>query len=432
MPETLKGHPMTAETYADEALITHPWLSVWRGLWWVLAAIGLIIVVLSVPGFVGHLRPWFTQETITAELWIDPGVIVVQPTPLLRIVTLLSWLANIFTVLLYLSLAILIFLRRSESRIAMIAAFYLLATGVFSAGPVGALDYLLPGIAELNVEVLQAVVGTVPTLLLMLTFPDGRFVPYWSRWLLVLGVVITAISTVVNLLAEGSLVEVLNIAWVPVLLLIIGVQIYRFRRVSNTVERQQTKWVIFGFGLNILIFSSVIVFPTSLPASTSPEQVVLYDSFIGSIWGFGIMAIPICLAIAILQFRLWDIDIIIRRTLQYGVVSAILGAVYFGSIVVVQGIFRSLTGTESSLAIVISTLLIAALFNPVRARIQQVIDRTFFRRRYDADVILADFAEAMRDEVNLVEIQEQLVTTVSQTLEPEYISLTLLQEVDHA
>jgi hypothetical protein len=131
-----------------------------------------------------------------------------------------------------------------------------------------------------------------------------------------------------------------------------------------------------------------------------------------------------------LYHRLWDIDIIIRRTVQYSIVSAVLAAVYFGSITLIQGGITAVTNTQSPFAIVLSTLLVAALFNPLRQRVQAFIDRRFYRQKYDAQQVLAQFAQTARDEVDMEALQTELLRVVQETMQPQTITLWL-KSTDH-
>ena len=135
--------------------------------------------------------------------------------------------------------------------------------------------------------------------------------------------------------------------------------------------------------------------------------------------------VPVSVAVSILRYRLWDIDVLINRALVYGLLTATLGLTYFAGVVALQAGFRAVTGQESNLALVASTLAIAALFQPGRRRLQDIIDRRFYRRRYDAARTLAAFAATARDEVDLDRLSEALVRAVQQTVQPAHVSLWL-------
>jgi hypothetical protein len=139
----------------------------------------------------------------------------------------------------------------------------------------------------------------------------------------------------------------------------------------------------------------------------------------------GFLAIPSAMALAILKYRLYDIDVVINRTLVYGALSLTLALVYFGSIALLQGTWIALTGQRSQLAVVASTLFIAALFNPIRYRFQVFIDRRFYRRKYDAAKTLEEFGASLREEVDLENLTGELVAVVERTIQPAHVSLWL-------
>ena len=146
------------------------------------------------------------------------------------------------------------------------------------------------------------------------------------------------------------------------------------------------------------------------------------------LFGCGYVLLPLSIGIAILRYRLWDIDIIIRRTLIYSIITAILALFYFGAVIVLQQFFRSLTGAGDDLAIIVSTLAIAALFNPLRNRVQSSIDHRFYRSKYDAQQVLARFAQTARDEVELEKLTYELLRVVDETMQPSSVSLWLRRD----
>jgi hypothetical protein len=161
-----------------------------------------------------------------------------------------------------------------------------------------------------------------------------------------------------------------------------------------------------------------------------PDRGALFDALESIGWWAGLLVVPLSMTIAVLRHRLWDIDLIIRRTLIYGVLTAVLGVVYFAGVVLLQQLFRALTGQSSEVAIVVSTLAIAALFLPLRRRVQNAIDRRFYRQKYDAAKTLAAFAATARDETDLEQLTARLVEVVQETMQPEQVSLWLKPTAD--
>jgi hypothetical protein len=195
------------------------------------------------------------------------------------------------------------------------------------------------------------------------------------------------------------------------------VQVYRHKQ--DRVIRAQVSWVALGIGITMggTLVAYLLEYTGVVTANTlnSPLTVIIS-------WPVA-LALPICMAIAILRYRLFDINVIIRKTLVYTLLSMLLALVYFGSVVLLQTIFESVVQERSPFIIVVSTLLIAALFAPLRRRVQRFIDRRFYRRKYDAQQILAQFAQIARDEVSLEVLTGELTRAVQETMEPEQISV---------
>ena len=251
-----------------------------------------------------------------------------------------------------------------------------------------------------------------PLLVLWLyLFPDGRPVPRRLLWIVGPLVALFASLFLVFLIAETfpritaavSLIPAINrlapAVVFPLIFLTLAAQIYRYLRVSGPVERGQTKWFLAGF----------------IVAFALPDIVRLFVPLPAEIDTIAFMAIPLGIGVSVLRYRLWDIDIIIRKTLIYTVLTVLLALVYFGTVVLLQRLFSTLSGVQQSpLAVVASTLVIVALFTPLRRRIQNWIDRRFYRKKYDAQLVLAQFARTARDETDLDALTAELVRVVQE------------------
>jgi len=268
-----------------------------------------------------------------------------------------------------------------------------------------------------------------------LLFPDGRLPSRSWRWFALLSVLSVLIGAVLGAVSPGPSIalgsihnplgiESLPNAYKPLQMLMIvliavaaGSLLIRWIY-ARGVERQQIKW--FSYATALLASGAILQYAISEPL----DQVLL--GWVGrTLVLAGLAGIPISMGIAITRYRLYEIDLIINRTLVYGSLTATLVALYFGAIVVLQRVFVALTGQKSTLAVVASTLLIAALFTPWRGRIQSFIDRRFYRRKYDVRKTLEVFSARLREETDLQAVSEDLVGVVRETMQPAHVSLWL-------
>jgi hypothetical protein len=279
-----------------------------------------------------------------------------------------------------------------------------------------------------------------------LRFPTGRLVSARWRPAWWLAVAVTAAAVLVVAFAPGPLSNTLDgtdipnpfgisylAAAAPVLVFVLLIMILasillavaslvvRLRR-ARGVERQQIKWFAYIAILVALLFVLQTVVENVFGISFPP-----LDLAVDLAWGLAIVGLPIATGLAILRYHLFDIDVIIRRTLIYGTLTAVLVGVYFGGVIVAQSLVQTLTGQTKlhPALIVVTTLLIAALFTPLRRGIQATIDRHFYRRKYDAQRTLAAFGVTLRAETDLSALSERLILAVQETMHPAHVSLWL-------
>lgn len=334
--------------------------------------------------------------------------------------------AIILTVVVYWLLGGLIFWRRGGDRVGFFISMVLIIIPIATFSDADNVAAVYP--ALLLPSMFLSVIGSNMLILFFYIFPNGELYPRWAIGLLVFSIVVVTVSLLgsngiyipINPSFNGYLIA----GFFMVLLFAFLVQVLRYINAYSFVERQQTRWVLLGF---ILFLIGPVLWGALYPGGTQFEpgrQRLLAMSFGWWLINLLQMALPVLLAISILRYRLWNIDLIIRRTLIYGSLTGTLALLYFGTVVTLQGIFSSLTGeVNSPLVTVVSTLVIAALFNPLRLRLQGFIDRRFYRHKYDAEQSVAHFAGSARDEVDMNRLAIALLATVDETVQPEHTSL---------
>ena len=401
-------------------------------------AVWLALVIPSVGLFVASLPVYYAQ---IQRACVDPvtcnvaGALTAKGLQALTSIGFsASGYAALFTIFYALIAAIwcavgfLIFWRRSDEWFALLTAFFLVMFNITYPGfSTSVLALVYPA---LDVPItFMSVLGLASLALFLVLFPNGRLVPRWMGLFLLLSI----IGTVSTVIPPDSRFNSNNLPWwlsgllnVLVPGAIIFSQVYRYRRVSNRVERQQTKWVVLGIIVVLTgIFVVLPIFTFFFPALNQPNTLVY--SIIGMAYPLLLLSIPVTVGIAVLRYRLYDIDVLINRTLVYGTLTILLALVYFGLVIGLGSLVRLFTGqlSQSPVVIVASTLVIAALFQPLRRRLQVIIDRRFYRRKYDATRILAAFSVTLRNEVDLNQLREELVAVVQETMQPSHVSLWL-------
>jgi hypothetical protein len=397
----------------------------------VVVAIGEVptdVILDNFPASLTVPADWEVGETITLTLERDGtrmevGVPVVQWTPAAWVKTELSnfeavW--NWLTALLLFGVGLFTFLRRPGN----LAARFLFAFGVASLS-IG-LSFSVPDPMAFYLDIFagyaKVFFGNIifayllgPSFLgFTLTFPHPKgFIRRWPRWLLVPYVVGSITILLLFTAPDLAVIGFLFTFWM--MLLGLASLIHAAVTMRDTISRAQLRWAVGG------VFAGITLFMLNFVAY-QPK----YREIILAIADLGLPVIALSLAVAILRYRLFDIDILIRRTLSYAILTTLLALTYFGGVVLLQNIFGGLFGNaESPLITVITTLTIAALFNPLRARIQNFIDRRFFRSKYDAEKTLTEFAAVARDEVDMVRLSGALLSVVESAMQPEQTSLWL-------
>ncbi len=407
-----------------------------RSLWLLLALAFLANFIFSIPAYYQTLRTICTASNQeTCQFW--------QPTPanvtaLHRLgVSVDAYAAYFITVdvavsLVFWIVGLLIFWRKSNEWLGLLVSFVLLffgssgisdtLQGAWGAAPDSPAFTLMDALQQLPSLIQWSSLG-----LFLVTFPTGRFAPRWT-WIIALlwtlqflAFEISVLPALENIAPEllGGVVSLTYGSTAALLL-------YRYLRVFTPTQRQQTKWVVFGIGTGVSINALSNIITVVIPELGAPDAP--YQLLSGFFAAVLFLSIPLCIGIAILRYRLWDIDTLINKALVYGSLTALLGALYAGLIIGLTSLADSLSGghaSEQPGALVISTLAIAALFQPARRRIQALIDRRFYRQKYDAEKALAAFSAALRSETDLEQLRAQLLSIVNETMQPAHVSLWL-------
>ena len=398
-----------------------------RTVWVVISVLAVALWIASIPsGYVQYLTVC-TQALCQNQLATPDMVRSLQSAGLsLQFYALYITSLSIIFVLFFFAIGVIIAWRKSDDWMSLLVSITLIILGTVNQTDYQQLASIYP-ITELPGDLLHFLFTILPFLVVFL-FPNGRFVPHWIRWvtLLVFLFAVGGSFFPASPLNTQNLPGTVNIVLVLLLFLsVIFAQIYRFVRISTLIERQQTKWVILGIATTFIYFIALDIFGALNPDITQARSIGFLLAEASYFIAF--LIVPLSIAFSILRYRLWDIDLLIKRTLVYSTLTAILALIYFGCVVLLQHLVNGVTGQvgQSPLIIVASTLAIAAVFHPLRRRIQKIIDKRFYRRQYDLQKVLAAFSDTLRSEVDLNQLREHLVAVVQETMQPAHVSLWL-------
>jgi hypothetical protein len=395
-----------------------------RLFWIVIAIFYLGMFAVSLPGLVTQLQ--ITCTSSCADWQLSPATLRTLEHAGLSLGDYVAFSLVVVVMLTLAALAVAAFLlwRRSDDWMALLVCLMLLSFGPLSfTNPVLLSRCWGPALAT-NLLSLSDGLTFIILALAFYLFPDGRFVPHWTRWIIVMGLGLSIFNIIFPRSSSAFLNAISGILYISVLLSLVIAQVYRYRRVSTPTQRQQTKWVVYSLAVLILLVLGLFVIPQHIfPGLGQPGS--LFSS-LGTIVSDSLLVfIPISFGMAILRYHLYEIDILINRTLVYGTLTASLAFVYFGLIFALQYLLGGLLNQHNDGAIVVSTLAIYALFHALRRRIQNIIDRRFYRRKYDAAKIVATFSSTLRQEVELDQLREDLLAVVQETMQPAHVSLWL-------
>jgi len=423
----------TADTRSEQSTgLSGYWLVLARGICVVVFGFSLLVFFADLPGYAGQLHLVCRSSVCSLWQFTPKSVLELQQIGLtVNSYAIFSLILSIISIFVWSVVGAIIAWRKSNDWMALLVSILMVSFGV--AGQ-GALDFnqlttiLAPSSSPwFGPTIVVCFLAVFLFLLVFLLFPDGRFVPGWMRWFLVAGIALAG---------GGAILFIFHVPfsqWRYPLIFggimgtdapVMFAQLYRYRSVSTPTQRQQTRWIVLGVIVGMLMLVGAYL-PPLLYSSLNHDS--LYFLMIKPVSTLIFFFPPMCFGIAILRYRLWDIDIIINRTLVYGTLTVLLALVYLGLVISLESLMRLFTRQvlQSPIIIVASTLVIAALFNPLRRRIQVFIDRRFYRSKYDAARALAAFSATLSHEVDLDDLSWQLVTVVQEAMQPTHVSLWL-------
>lgn len=407
----------TSVQHENATSIRPPWLRILRIIWIILAFLSIVILLASIPGYLILMESRINsiEASAISPYWIEAlnfGIIA----------------ASISAGSLSLFLAWLIFRQKSNRKIQVYLMYFLLLYGVAVAGPLEAIYPFSPSLSAMDIGLIIASLLGPAFVTLFVMFPDGHLVPSWTRWVILLSFSIVPVSY----LLESSSFTLLNepifllaaAAAISSLGLSLYAQIYRFKYVSDTSQRQQTKWVIYGISLWFLVLAAGSVPYAQVQQQPLGSPLPWWHLLNELVYLISMSFLPLSLTIAVSRYRLFDIDIIINRTLVYGSLTITTTGIY---IFIVGYIGNTIQAINQSTLAFLATGLVALIFHPLREWLQKSINRFMFGERDDPFTILSSLSERLEITSESEGILPSIVETVGQALKIPYVAIEVNQ-----
>jgi hypothetical protein len=390
--------------------------------WWMLTGLSVIFFVYAIPTYFGQLtQVCFKSPCLAMQLTIGRAIVVELSGLDFQRYAQIIVAIEILVYLVYFSIGVFIYSRKPHDSLAILVSLLLITT--LQADLHRGLQHAYP--ASIWPVFMFGAINSLLLVVFFYIFPTGSFRPRWTIALAILWIVA---------LLSGSLFPALSLAprnqpgqlfalfLAALVISSLAVMVYRYRNIFTPLQKIQSKWVVLGVALT---WGGEVFFELLRLATPIFEQDALWLiswNIVVLIWT---LILPVSILVAVLSAALLNIDVLIRRTLAYSLLTVTLLALYIGLVMLLQKIFELVTGQSSSFVSIISTLVIAALARPLRQRFQANIDRIFFRKHYDLERAVQGFNSAVREDVNLEEISGQFVDIVRTALQPEFSSLWL-------
>ena len=381
-------------------------------LWYPAAAVSLGIFLAALPSYFKGFSSGALEEHLFFSRTNWNPVLILAFTA-----------ASVSAALLSMGLAGVLHRKKPDERIAIFLSYFLLYYGTIFAGPIWMLASQWSELPLKAISVLSSLFFPL-IISLVIIFPDGQYVPSWTRWLVLLSLpsilLDYAFYPTTSAFPTGPLPWLGMIIYVPITLIAFGTQIYRYRVVSDPVEKQQAKWVVYGLLLMFLCF--VITTPPYIRMLQRPPGAPLlwWGAVTSLIYSTSLTLLPISLTIAVLRYRLYDIDILINRTLVYGTLTVITMGIYVFIVGYLGNLFQ--TSSQTILAF-IATGLVALLFQPLRQRLQAGVNRLMFGERDDPVAVLSNLSKRLEATTDPEAILPGIVDTVGQALKLPYVAI---------